>query len=107
MAVEIMQVHVERLQTAQYRKPDSTRCHRADVHSFNIVGPHRAVCDVPAALSDPVMRRNVIAYQAENHHYNVLGNANRITKRHFGDSDLAVDRCLQINMVRTNAGSKG
>src|SRR5438105_5728789 len=77
MAVEIMEVHVERLEPAEYRAADPPRSDGPDVHFLDIIGTRDAIGDVPAALQDPVVRWEVIAHEAEDHHHYMLGDADR------------------------------
>jgi hypothetical protein len=73
MPIEIVQVDVERLQTAQHRKTDAAGCDGADMHPLDIVGTRHAVRDVPAAVYDSLVGRDVVADQPEDHHGDVLG----------------------------------
>ena len=106
VAVEIMQMHVERLQAAQHRAADPPRGDGADVHALDVVGARDAIGDVPAALAHPIVRREVIAHEAEDHHHDMLGDADRVAVGHFGDGDAAVDRGLQIDMVGADPGGQ-
>ena len=53
VAVEIMEMHVERLQAAQHGAADPPGGDGADVHALDIVGARDAIGDVPAALRAP------------------------------------------------------
>mmetsp|Transcript_14560 Transcript_14560/g.38612 ORF Transcript_14560/g.38612 Transcript_14560/m.38612 type:complete len:422 (-) Transcript_14560:51-1316(-) len=102
--VGVVEVDVERLEAAQHGDADATRRHGADVHALEVVGPGRAVRDVPAALQYPVVRRQVVAHQAEDHHHHVLGDGNGVAEgdlRH-GDAGLAGRR--EVHVVAADPG---
>ena len=59
--VGVVQLDVERLQPAQHRGADAPRGDRADLHALEVVRARDAVGDVPAAVDDPLVRRDVVA----------------------------------------------
>ena len=75
MTVEIMEMHVERLEPAKHRAADPARGDGADMHALDVIGSAGAIGDVPATLHHPIVRRQVISNQAENHHHYMLGDA--------------------------------
>src|ERR1700678_162223 len=78
MSIEVVQVHIEGLESAQHRETNPAGSDCADMHSLNIIRTLDAVRDVPTALYDPLVRRDVIADEAEDHHHDVLCDADRI-----------------------------
>ncbi len=103
VAVEVVQLHVEGLEQPQHAQPDAARGHRAHLHALEVVGARHAVGDVPAALDHPVVRRDVVAHQAQRHHHHVLGHAVAVAVGDLGHRDAAVDRGLQVGMVGADA----
>src|SRR3546814_1637980 len=65
-----------------------------------------AIGDVPAALADPVVGRDVIADEAEDHHHDMLGNADRVAEGGLGHRDAGLDRRVEIDMVGTDTSSE-
>jgi hypothetical protein len=105
MAIHVMQFHIERLQQAQDAQTDAAGSHGADVHRFQIVGGARhAVGDISAAFDHPVIGRDIVAHQRERHHHYVFGNAVAVAVGDFGDSNAALHGCLQVGVVRADAG---
>src|SRR5687767_8935586 len=100
-----MQLHIERLHAAQHREPDAARSDSADIHAFDVVRALDAVRNVPAALYDPVVRRDVISHERQDHHHDVLGHADAVAIRHFRNGDAAVHGRLQVRVVGADAGS--
>ena len=72
---------VEGLEPAKHRKADATCGHRADVHALDVIGARDAVGDVPAALHHPLVGGNVVPHEPEDHHHDMLGDADRIAVR--------------------------
>src|SRR3546814_21028858 len=91
VAVGIMEVHIEGLQALEHREADAPGGNRANVHTLDIVGTRHAIGDVPAALADPVVGRDVIADEAEDHHHDMLGNADRVAEGDLGHRDAGLD----------------
>ena len=104
VAVIIVQMHIEGFQAFQHGKANAAGGDRADMHAFDVIGTLDAIGDVPAALHHPLIGRNVIANERQDHHDHVLGNADRIAVGDFGDSNLVVHRRLKIGVIGTNAG---
>ena len=102
--VVVMQLDVERLETAERREADAPGGDGADIHAFEVVGALDAVGDVPAASDHPAIRRDVIAHQRQDHHDDVLGDAERVAIGHLGDGDALVHRRLQIGVIGADAG---
>ena len=107
MLVEIVQLHVERLQPAKHRQADAAGGDRADMHAFEIVGALDAVGDVPAAFDDPVVGGDVVAHQREDHHHHVLGDADRVAVGDLRNRDALLDGGLQVGVVGADAGGDG
>ena len=99
-----MQLDVEWLETPEHGGADATRRNRADVHALEVVRARDAIGDVPTTVDYPLMRRQIIAHQRENHHYDMLGYADAIAVGHLGDGHPPRHRCLQVNMIRANTG---
>ena len=55
-------------------------------------------------LDHPLMRRQIVAHQRENHHDDMLGYADAVAVGDLGDGDPPLHRCLQINMIRADTG---
>ncbi len=104
MPVQVVQLHPERLEQAQYTQADPAGGYRADIHAFQIVRAHHAIGDIPAAFDYPVVRFDVIAHQRQGHHDHVLGDAVAVAVGDFGDRDAALHRRLQIGMIGADAG---
>ena len=97
VAVGVVQLHVERLQPAQHREADTSGRHGADMHAFEIIGALDAIGDVPAAFAHPIVRRDVIAHEAKDHHHHVLGHADAVAIGDFRHRDsclLAASRSV-------------
>ena len=99
-----MEVHVERLQPLQHRQPDPARRHRADMHALDVVGAGRAIGDVPAAVENHLVRGQIVADQRQDHHHDMLGDADRVAIGHLGDGDAPLHRGLEVGMVRADPG---
>ena len=102
-----MQLHVEGLEALQHGQADAAGGHGAHGHALDIVGAGHAIGDVPAAFHDPVVGRDVVAHEAEDHHHDMFGNADAIAVGHLGDGDAAIHGGLEIDMVRADAGGDG
>jgi hypothetical protein len=50
-----------------------------------------------------LMGRNEVSDENKNTHDDVLSDRDDIRARHFEDLDFLIDRCIEINMVGTNA----
>ena len=85
-------------------KTDAAGRNGADLHSLDVVGTRGAVRDVPAALHHPLVGRDVIADEAEDHHDDMLGDADRIAVGDLGHRYAVVDRGLQVDMIGADAG---
>ena len=105
VTVEVMEVHVEWFQPTQHGKTNTSRRDRADVHTFHVIRTRHTIGDVPAPLYHPLVGRDVVAHEAKNHHDDVFGDADRVAISDFYDSYSALTRRLQVDMVRTDAGS--
>src|SRR5580704_16286160 len=99
LPIEIMQMHVKRLQPPQDSSANSSGSHRSDVHTFDVVRTLYAIGDIPSALYYPPIRGQVVAYEREDHHHRMFGDADRIGIGYFGHGDATVDRSLEIDMV--------
>src|ERR1039457_3957304 len=98
MAIGVVQLDVKGLQAPQHGKPNPAGRDGADIHRLQIVGPLDAVRDVPTAFYDPVVGRDVVTHQSQNHHHHVLGNTDAVAVRHFGDRNATFHRRLEINV---------
>ena len=107
MPIGIVEMHVERLQSAKHGKANPPGCDRTHMHSLDVVRAGHAVGDIPTALYDPLIGRNVVPHQAEDHHHHVLGDADRIAIGNLGHGNAALDRRLEIDVVRSDAGGDG
>ena len=72
---------------------------RADLHALQVVGALDAVGDVPAAVDDPLVGGDVVAHEREDHHHDVLGDADAVAVGDLGDGDAVLDRRLQVDVV--------
>src|SRR3546814_18558665 len=54
----------------------------------------------------PVVGRDVIADEAEDHHHDMLGNADRVAEGDLGHRDAGLDRRVEIDMVGTDTSSE-
>jgi hypothetical protein len=55
-------------------------------------------------LDHPLVRRNVVAHQCQDHHHHMLGDTEAVGVGHFRDRDAPVHRRLQIRMIGADAG---
>ncbi len=101
--VGVVQTDVERVQPAQHRQTDPACGDRPDRHALEIVGALDAVRDVPAALHDPLVRRDVVANQRQDHHHHVFRHADAVGVGDLGDGDAAVDGRLQVDVIGSDA----
>ena len=97
-------MHIEGFQAPQHGKANAAGGDGADMHAFDVIGALDAIGDVPAALHHPLIGRNVIANERQDHHDHMLGNADRIAEGDLGDCDLVFHRRLKVGVIRTNAG---
>ena len=67
--------------------------------SFEVVGALDAIGDVPAAFDHPAIGRDVVAHERENHHHDVLSDADRVAISDLGDGHALVHGGLQIRVV--------
>src|SRR5262245_51159725 len=72
MLIGVVELYTEGLETPERRKADATGGNGADIHAFEVVGTLDAIGDVPAALDHPAIGRDVVAYECEDHHDDVL-----------------------------------
>jgi len=73
------------------------------VHALDVVGTRDTVRDVPTTLHDPLVGGNVVTNEPEDHHHDVLGDADGVAISHFGHSDAAINRRLKVDMVGADA----
>ena len=50
------------------------------------------------------MRRDVVPHEGEDRHHDVLGDADRVAVRDLGDGHAAVDRRLEVDVIRADPG---
>ena len=98
-------MHIEGFQALQHGKANAAGGDGADMHAFDVIGALDAVGDVPAALHHPLIGRNVIAHEREDHHDHMLGDADRIAEGDFGDCDTLVHRRLKIGVIGADSRS--
>ena len=60
VTIDVVQLAVERVQTTKDTQADATGSNSADVHALHIVRTLNAVSDVPAAVDDLHVRRDVV-----------------------------------------------
>ena len=53
---------------------------------------------------NPLMRRQVVAHQRENHHHDMLGHADAVAVGHLGDGDPPRHSGRQVHVIRADAG---
>ena len=99
-----MELDVERLEPAKRGKADAAGGDGADIHAFEVVRALDAIGDVPAASDHPAVGGDVVADQRQDHHDDVLGDADRVAVGDLGDGDALVHRGLQVGMVGADAG---
>src|SRR5690606_895292 len=104
--VGVVQVHVERLEAAQYRGADPAGRDGADVHALQVVGARDRVGDVAAALVHDPVGRQVVPEQREDHQHHVLGDADAVAVGDLGDGDAVPDGGLQVDVVGADAGGQ-
>ena len=102
VSVRVVEADVERLQPAQHRGADPPGADGADLHPFEVVRAGHGVGDVPAAVDSPLVRGQVVAHEDENQHDHVLGDADAVAVGDLRDGDSAVDRRLEIDMIRAD-----
>ena len=107
MAIGVVQADLERLQPAQHRRADPARADGADLHALEVVRARDRVGDVPAAVEDDLVRGDVVADEREDHHHDVLGDADAVRVADLGDGQPAVDCRLQVDVVRADPGRDG
>ena len=107
MTIGVVQLDVERLQAAQHGQADAAGRDGSHLHALEVVRALDAVGDVPAASHDPSVGGDVVAHQREDHHDDVLGDADRVRVGDLGDGDPAVDRRLQVDVVGADARGDG
>src|ERR1035438_8877648 len=78
MIVEIMQLHIERLQASQYCQANPAGGNCAHIHALQVISPLGAIGDVPALLNDPFIRWDVVADERQNLHHRMLGDADAV-----------------------------
>ena len=55
-------------------------------------------------VDHPLVGRDVVAHQRQDHHHDVLGDADAVAVGDLGDGDPAVDRRLEVDVVRADPG---
>ena len=104
VTVGVMQLDVERLQAPQDSEADPAGCDGPDGHAFDVIRPLDAIGDVPTAVDDPLVRRNVVANERQDHHHDVLRDADAVRVRDLDHRDSSVDRRLNVDVVRSDSG---
>src|ERR1700679_2059588 len=99
-----MELNVKGFEATQHCKSNSTGGNRADLHRLQIVGPLDAVGDVPTAVDDPLVRGDIVAHQRQDHHHDMLGDADTVAVRDFCHGDPALHCGFQVDMVRADPG---
>jgi hypothetical protein len=69
------------------------------MHAFEVIGPLDAVGDVPAAFAYPVMRGDIIAHQAENHHHHMFGHADAVRIGDLRDGDPMLISGFEVGVI--------
>src|SRR3546814_6707378 len=67
--------------------------------AFDIIGACNAIVDVPAALHNPLVGGDIVAHEAENHHHDMLRDADRVAVGDFGNRNAAIDRRLKVDKI--------
>src|SRR5258707_14475428 len=72
MPVGVMKIDIKWLHAPQYGKSNPSGTDDADIHALQIVRACRAISDIPTALQHPLMRRNIITHEREDHRHRML-----------------------------------
>ena len=104
MSVGVVELDVERLEALEDSGADTAGADRAHVHAFEVVGARDAVGDVPAAIDDPLVGRDVVADEREDRHNDVLAHADAVGVGHLCDGHALLYRCLQVDVVGADTG---
>ncbi|MNN32556.1 hypothetical protein D3C81_1462790 [compost metagenome] len=79
----VLQVQVERLQSAKHGQTNTARADGAEMHAFDVIAPIHTISDIPAAFGGYRMCGQVTADQHKYQHHYVFGNADAIGARDF------------------------
>jgi len=105
--IRIVKLDVKGFQPPQNSQADAPGPKGTHFHRFEIVGAGHTVRDVPAAVDNPFVGRDVVTYQREGHHYYVFGHADAVAVGDLRNGDAVLDGSLKIDVIRTNAGRNG
>ena len=74
-------------------RADAASGEDSDIHALQVIGAGHSVGDVPAAVYDDLVLRDVVANEREYLHHRVLRDADRVAVGHLGNGDaLALQR---------------
>ena len=99
MTVRVVQPDLEGLEPPQHRRADPPCPHGPDLHALQVIGPRYAVGDVPAPVDHPLVRRDVVAHQREDHHHHVLRDADAVREGHLRHGDAVLDGRVDVDVV--------
>ena len=102
--VGVVQVNIKGCESAQNGTTDAAGRDDTDVHSLDVIGALDAVGYVPATIDDPFVRGKVVANESEDLHNSVLGDTDAVAIGLFDHGDAVADCCVEINVIRTDAG---
>src|SRR5438105_613361 len=103
MAIGVVKMHVEGLQSLEHRQADTPRRYGTHMHAFDVIATGDAVGDVPAAFDYPLVGRDIVANQTEDHHDHMLGDGDGIAIGDLGDGNAAVDGRLEVDVIGADA----
>mmetsp|Transcript_21820 Transcript_21820/g.30829 ORF Transcript_21820/g.30829 Transcript_21820/m.30829 type:complete len:305 (+) Transcript_21820:399-1313(+) len=106
VAVSVVELAAKGVHTAQNSQTDTARGDGPDVHTFNVVSALYAVSDVPAAVDDLVVTRDVVADQRQDHHADVFGDRDGVAEGHFRHSHVSLDGSVEVHVVGTDTSSQ-
>src|SRR5260370_22518259 len=72
MPVGVLKIDVKWFHTSQYGKANPACADDADIHPLKIIRARHAISDIPTTLQHPLMRRNIITHEREDHRHRML-----------------------------------
>lgn len=103
MTVGVVQVHAERCKAFEHGPADAARGEHSDVHPFEVVRAGDRVRDVPSAIDDDLVLRDVVTHECEDLHDGVFGHTDRVRVGDLCDGDALFDGGLQVHVVRPDS----
>src|SRR5882757_41333 len=100
-----MELHIKWLEAFKDSETDTAGGDTTHVHSFKVIGALDAIGNIPTPFDHPLIRRDVVAYERQNHHDNVLRYTDAVRVCDLRNGDPMLDGRFEIDVIGPNTSS--